>query len=158
MQKPAGRWNRGAPGYLGASKKVIRASACPGRLPFPSCAVCCAQIACLTQVTWNDYHQAASRSKFTLSPYCGGRSVLQTDRGKNPASADPSARGNSRPSVTVRCDAPERGLPNRVWGYKVRQIKACMGNQRRLLEIGSQNQNIFRVGRQCNIFIQTLNH
>ncbi len=60
-----------------------------------------------------------------------GRGTLSSP----PASADPSARGNSRPSVTVRCNL----LPNRVWGHKVRQIKACMGNQRRLLEIGLWN-------------------
>ena len=37
--------------------------------------------------------------------------------------------------VTVRCNI----LPNRVWGHKVQQIKACMGNQRKLLEIGLRN-------------------
>ena len=35
------------------------------------------------------------------------------------------------PLVTVRRNI----LPNRVWGHKVQQIKACMGNQRKLLEI-----------------------
>jgi hypothetical protein len=53
-----------------------------------------------------------------------------SDRGTcawNPTSADPSARGISRASVTVQCDAHERGRSNRVCAHKVCQIKPGNG-------------------------------
>jgi hypothetical protein len=80
------------------------------------------------------YHRRYPVMKFTAVASVSRTGLLPEGRRKidsrqtgetcawNPTSADPSAREISRASVTVRCDAHERGLPNRVWARKVLQI------------------------------------